>query len=56
MASVEAVARENGAVIAALGPAGVAVFPADEAHAPIWRELAGNRADARLSRSRRGPM
>jgi UDP-N-acetylmuramoyl-tripeptide--D-alanyl-D-alanine ligase len=43
MASVEAVARENGAVISALGPAGVAVFPADEEHAPIWHHLAGNR-------------
>ena len=43
MASVEAVAHENGAVIAALGPAGVAVFPADEEHAPIWHTLAGNR-------------
>ena len=43
MASVEAVAFENGAVISALGPAGVAVFPADEEHAPIWHNLAGNR-------------
>jgi UDP-N-acetylmuramoyl-tripeptide--D-alanyl-D-alanine ligase len=43
MASVEAVARENGAVIAALGPAGVAVFPADDAHAAIWHQLAGTR-------------
>ena len=43
MASVEAVAYENGAVISALGPAGVAVFPADEEHAPIWHNLAGSR-------------
>jgi len=43
MASVEAVAHENGAVISALGPAGVAVFPADEEHAPIWHRLAGTR-------------
>ncbi len=43
MAGVEAVARENGAVIEALGPAGVAVYPADDAHAPIWHELAGAR-------------
>ena len=43
MASVEAVAHENGAVISALGPVGVAVFPADEEHAPIWHTLAGNR-------------
>ena len=43
MASVEAVAFENGAVISALGPTGVAVFPADEEHAPIWHNLAGRR-------------
>ena len=43
MASVEAVARENGAVIQALGPAGTAVYPADDAHAPLWHELAGTR-------------
>ncbi len=43
MASVEAVARENGAAIEALGPAGTAVFPADDAHAPLWRGLAGAR-------------
>jgi len=43
MASVEAVARENGAAIEALGPLGVAVFPSDDAYAPVWRELAGRR-------------
>lgn len=43
MQSVEAVARENGAVIEALGPSGVAVFPADDAFAPLWRRLAGAR-------------
>jgi len=43
MATVEAVARENGAVIAALGPAGTAVFPAEDACAPIWQQLAGER-------------
>ena len=43
MASVEAVAQENGQVIAALPPSGVAVFPADEAHTPLWRGLAGAR-------------
>jgi UDP-N-acetylmuramoyl-tripeptide--D-alanyl-D-alanine ligase len=43
MATVEAVARENGAVIAALGPTGCAVFPAEDACAPIWLELAGTR-------------
>jgi len=43
MASVEAVAHENGAVISALGASGIAVFPADDAHAPIWHHLAGSR-------------
>ena len=43
MASVDAVARENGAAIAALGDAGVAVFPADDAHAATWHKLAGTR-------------
>ncbi len=48
MASVEAVARENGAVLQALGADGIAVFPADDAHAPIWQTLAGARAQRRF--------
>ena len=43
MGTVEATAHENGASIAALPADGVAVFPADDDCAPIWRELAGNR-------------
>ena len=43
MATVEAVARENGAVLEALSPSGCAVFPAEDACAPIWFELAGAR-------------
>ncbi|RZT94943.1 UDP-N-acetylmuramoyl-tripeptide--D-alanyl-D-alanine ligase [Rivibacter subsaxonicus] len=44
MATVEAVARENGSVFAALPPHGVAVFPADDAaHTPIWQALAAGR-------------
>jgi UDP-N-acetylmuramoyl-tripeptide--D-alanyl-D-alanine ligase len=43
MASVEAVARENGAVIEALGADGTAVFPAGDAFAPLWRALAAGR-------------
>jgi UDP-N-acetylmuramoyl-tripeptide--D-alanyl-D-alanine ligase len=43
MASVEAVARENGSSIVALGAGGTAVIPADDAHAPLWRGLAGPR-------------
>jgi len=43
MATVEAAARENGAVIEALGPQGIAVFPADDEFTPLWRQLAGAR-------------
>jgi hypothetical protein len=43
MASVEAVAQENGAVISALSADGVAVFPADDDYASLWRKLAGDR-------------
>ena len=43
MASVEAVARENGAAIESLGATGVAVFPADDDHAGLWHALAGQR-------------
>ncbi|MFG6442689.1 UDP-N-acetylmuramoyl-tripeptide--D-alanyl-D-alanine ligase [Roseateles sp. LKC17W] len=43
MATVEAVARENGAVLDALSPTGCAVFPAEDVCAPIWYELAGSR-------------
>jgi len=41
---VEATALENGAAISELGPDGVAVFPADDACAPLWRSLAGSRS------------
>jgi UDP-N-acetylmuramoyl-tripeptide--D-alanyl-D-alanine ligase len=43
MDGVEAVARENGAAIEALTATGTAVFPADDAMAPIWRAQAGAR-------------
>lgn len=43
MATVDAVARENGAAITALPADGVAVFPADDAFTPLWRDLAGAR-------------
>jgi UDP-N-acetylmuramoyl-tripeptide--D-alanyl-D-alanine ligase len=45
MQSIEATAYENGEVIAALplSEAGVAVFPADDSCATIWRALAGTR-------------
>jgi UDP-N-acetylmuramoyl-tripeptide--D-alanyl-D-alanine ligase len=47
MAGVEAVARENGSVLAALpaaaSKAGTAVFPAGDEYTPLWRELAAGR-------------
>ena len=42
MASVEAVARENGAVLAGLPANGIAVFPSDDPFTPLWRTLAAN--------------
>ena len=44
MVGVLAVAQENGQVIQALGQDGTAVFPADDAFTPLWRQLAGQRA------------
>ncbi|TQK02683.1 UDP-N-acetylmuramoyl-tripeptide--D-alanyl-D-alanine ligase [Herbaspirillum sp. SJZ107] len=43
MHTVEAVARENGSVLAALPADGVAVFPGDDEYTALWRELAGDR-------------
>ncbi|MEJ6024183.1 UDP-N-acetylmuramoyl-tripeptide--D-alanyl-D-alanine ligase [Ramlibacter sp. PS4R-6] len=43
MATVEAVARENGSVFSTLGATGVAVFPAGEEFTPLWKQLAGPR-------------
>ncbi len=43
MESVEAVALENGTVLSVLPAEGVAVFPADDEYAPLWRALAGTR-------------
>ncbi|WP_457281103.1 UDP-N-acetylmuramoyl-tripeptide--D-alanyl-D-alanine ligase [Polaromonas sp. P5_D5] len=43
MATVEAVARENGSVFASLDAGGTAVFPADDDYTPLWRELVGTR-------------
>lgn len=40
---IEASARENGTAISLLPENGVAVFPADEEYASLWRGLAGNR-------------
>jgi UDP-N-acetylmuramoyl-tripeptide--D-alanyl-D-alanine ligase len=43
MHGLDAVAHENGAVLAALPPDGVAVFPAHDAYTPLWRQIAGAR-------------
>ena len=43
MASVEAVALENGAVLQALPASGVAVFPAHDSMSGLWREMSGAR-------------
>lgn len=43
MATVEAVALENGQVICALADDGVAVFPSDDTYSPLWRGLAAGR-------------
>ena len=44
MATVEAVAQENGAVLDALPGNGVAVFPADDPFTGVWAARAGSRA------------
>ncbi len=49
MQTVEAVARENGSVISALPATGVAVFPADDAYAAVWQDLAQSRPVARFA-------
>lgn len=43
MHTVQAVAEENGAVLAALAADGVAVFPVGDAYSALWRSLAGAR-------------
>ena len=43
MGTVDAVADENGAVLASLPAEGTAVFPADDAYTARWRQLAGTR-------------
>jgi UDP-N-acetylmuramoyl-tripeptide--D-alanyl-D-alanine ligase len=49
MATVEAVAHENGAAIEALGDDGIAVFPADDVHEPVWHAQAGARRLVRFA-------
>jgi UDP-N-acetylmuramoyl-tripeptide--D-alanyl-D-alanine ligase len=44
MATVRAVAEENGSVFAALQANGTAVFPAEDEFTALWKQLAGARA------------
>jgi UDP-N-acetylmuramoyl-tripeptide--D-alanyl-D-alanine ligase len=44
MHTVEAVARENGAVLAALPDDGVAVYPGDDTYTELWRAMAKGRS------------
>ncbi|UIF85775.1 UDP-N-acetylmuramoyl-tripeptide--D-alanyl-D-alanine ligase [Cupriavidus sp. UYPR2.512] len=60
MVSVEAVAHEHAAAIAALPAHGVAVYPLDAesggAHAPVWREAAGERRALSFGTSQRADV
>ncbi|MDZ7938290.1 MAG: UDP-N-acetylmuramoyl-tripeptide--D-alanyl-D-alanine ligase, partial [Rhodoferax sp.] len=49
MHTVEAVAQENGNVLAALPATGVAVFPQDDAYTAVWRKLAASRRSVEFS-------
>ena len=49
MATVEAVAQENGEVFKALSADGVAVFPANDTYSDLWQTLAGQRRCLRFS-------
>jgi UDP-N-acetylmuramoyl-tripeptide--D-alanyl-D-alanine ligase len=48
MHSVDAVAQENGSVLAALHAHGVAVFPSDDTYSALWQSIAGARKVARF--------
>src|ERR1035437_4310547 len=51
MASVQAVAQENGCVIDALAQSGVAVFPSDDFYSELWASKAGQRSQLRFRAS-----
>ena len=55
MASVDAVAAENGAVLAALGASGVAVFPAGDMYKNMWQGLSGARKQLLFGEQNAGP-
>lgn len=54
MHTIEAVARENGSVLASLPADGVAVFPADDEYAPLWRDVSAGRTVMSFARSDAG--
>ncbi len=56
MHTVEAVAHENGSVIAALPSDGVAVFPADDAYSHLWSQMAGVRRTCLFALDRRADV
>jgi UDP-N-acetylmuramoyl-tripeptide--D-alanyl-D-alanine ligase len=47
MHTVEAVARENGSVLAALPKDGTGVFPGDDTYTELWQEMANSRGPRR---------
>ena len=47
MHTVEAVARENGAVLVSLPIDGVAVYPGDDTYSALWQELANSQGEHR---------
>ena len=49
MATVDAVAQENGEVLKALPKNGVAVFPSNDTYSGLWQALAGERRCLRFS-------
>jgi len=53
MVSVDAVARENGAVLASLPAGGIAVYPGDDPFTPLWRALTHGGAEGSVDRNAR---
>lgn len=51
MHTVEAVAKENGDVISALGSEGIAVYPHDDAFVEVWNTLAQSRSSFGFSQN-----
>jgi murE/murF fusion protein len=56
MVSVEAVARENAAVYAALMPEGIKVFPSADTFSQLWLELASERDSLRFGMSEKAEV